>query len=192
MQISLTFTFRWNWMLIRCGLAPKMSQGSQGSQGVPGWSCGAWQICSMIFESWFPGVRTSYPPQDWRVQYYSWPSAGPSWIIPQKMMTQGFKQGLRTRTGPTTSKTVSARCRQAVIPIDLHLMIHMMSWTITSNQWFMYVSNHLLPSMSTGVNPVAADCQSPIQKVIKYVVHAVCLYICSVHVIKCCIHSICT
>ena len=39
MQISLTFTFRWNWMLIRCGLGFTMelcSYGSYGCQKIEG------------------------------------------------------------------------------------------------------------------------------------------------------------
>ena len=77
-----------------------------------------------------------------------------------------------------------------VISIDLHMMNTAELYQISGLCLDQIISCHLL-SMSTGVNPVAAhDCQSPIQQVIKYVVHtesvytsALCILLKMLHVI---------
>ena len=82
-----------------------------------------------------------------------------------------------------------------VISIDLHMMNTAELYQISGLCLDQIISCHLL-SMSTGVNPVAAhDCQSPIQQVIKYVVHtesvytsALCILLKMLHVIDIYIH----
>ena len=77
-----------------------------------------------------------------------------------------------------------------MISIDLHMMNTAELYQISGLCLDQIISCHLL-SMSTGVNPVAAhDCQSPIQQVIKYVVHtesvytsALCILLKMLHVI---------